>query len=47
MDMRFCFIGVGSIARRHIRNLCAVLSEEGVTPRIRTSSALRALITNE
>jgi len=32
--MRFCFIGVGSIAKRHIRNLKAVLNEEGIDCRI-------------
>ena len=31
---KYCFIGVGSIAQRHIRNLSEILSENGVEAEI-------------
>ncbi len=34
MKMKVCFVGIGSIARRHIRNLCDICSADGMDIKI-------------
>jgi len=29
-ELRFCFVGIGSIAKRHIRNLQRIAEEDGI-----------------